>query len=143
MARFFTAFLALGLALGWGCARAGNEGGGKATDKSFTLEGKAEAVPAGEKGTATIAIKLAPEAHIEKRAPLSVKLDAQGVQVDKPKLGNADARYDERGATLAVPFDAGKAAGEGKIRADVSFYVCLKDLCEKQDRSVVIPVQVK
>ncbi|HEY3449130.1 MAG TPA: hypothetical protein VGK67_22425 [Myxococcales bacterium] len=124
--------------LGSACARAGGK-----TDGLFTVESKGPGkVATGEKGTAEIQIKVKPDGHISDEAPLKAKVAGKNVQPSKEKLSKSDATYKDGGATLAVPFTATEK-GAGSLDADLSFYMCSKEICEKQERKVSIPVTVQ
>jgi hypothetical protein len=113
------------------------------TDGLFTVEPKGPGkVAVGEKGTAQIEIKVKPEGHISDEAPLKAKVSGRNVQPAKEKLAKSDAVYKDGGATLALPFTA-TAKGAGSLDADLSFYMCSKDICERHERKVSIPVTVQ
>lgn len=117
---------------------------GGRTDHLFTVETKSPGtVAAGGKATAEIQIKVKPEGHISEEAPLKVKLAPKNAQVAKDKLAKSDATYKDGGASVPVPFTAGADKGAASIDADVSFYICAKEICEKHDRKVSIPVTVQ
>lgn len=124
--------------LGASCARAGGK-----TDGLFTVESKSPGkVASGEKATAEIQIKVKPEAHISDEAPFKAKVSGRNVTPAKDKLGKSDAVYKDGGATVALPFTA-TDKGAGSVEADLSFYMCSKEICEKQERKVSIPVTVQ
>ncbi|MGC4116590.1 MAG: hypothetical protein QM765_18865 [Myxococcales bacterium] len=130
--------VAVGVLLSAACARAGGK-----TDGLFTVETKSPGkVAAGEKGTAEIQIKVKPDGHISDEAPLKAKVSGKNVQPAKDKLAKSDAVYKDGGATLPLPFTATEK-GAGSLDADLSFYMCSKEIREKHERKVTIPVTVQ
>ena len=124
--------------MGASCARAGGR-----TDHLFSVETQGPGkVAAGQKGTAEIQIKVKPDGHISEEAPLKAQVAGKNLHPGKDKLAKSDAVYKDGGATLSVPFTATQK-GEGALQADVTFYMCSKDICEKQERKVSIPVTVQ
>jgi len=128
-----------GSLLAAGCAYAGGK-----TDGLFTVETQGPGkVAVGAKGSAAIVIKVKqPEAHISDEAPLKAKVSGKNVQVAKEKLAKSDAVYKDGGASLEVPF-TGSEKGSGAVEAELTFYVCAKEICERQERKVSIPVTVQ
>ena len=138
MKNLLSVVVAASVVLGAACAQAGGK-----TDNLFSLETKGPGkVAAGEKGSAEIVIKVKPEGHISDEAPLKAKVAGKNVQVAKEKLAKSDAVYKDGGASLALPFTATEK-GDGTIDADLSFYMCSKEICEKQERKVSIAVTVQ
>lgn len=130
--------VAMAVLLGVSCARAGGK-----TDNLFTVEAKGpEKVASGQKGSAEIQIKVKPDGHISNEAPFKAKVAGKNVQVTKDKLAKSDAVYKDGGASVSLPFTATEK-GTGSIEADLSFYMCSKEICEKQERKVSIPVTVQ
>lgn len=118
------------------CALAGK------TDGLFTVEPKPATAKAGEKGTAEIVFKVKPEGHISNEAPLKVTLTATNATLAKDKLTKSDAVYKDGGATVPVAFTAG-TKGEASIEASLVFFMCSKDICERHERKVTVPVTVQ
>ena len=112
------------------------------TDHLFTVEVPPAASKAGEKGTAQLRIQVKPEGHISDEAPLKATLKGKNVALDKEKLGKSDAVYKDGSASMTIGFTA-QAPGAGTIDADLTFYICSKEICERQERRVTIPVTVR
>jgi hypothetical protein len=114
------------------------------TDNLFTIESAATPaeLAAGEKGTVRLGIKVKSEGHIDPQAPFKAVLTAKGLKLEKEKLGRKDAVHQADGASFEVPFVA-EVKGEDSVDAELSFYICVKQICEHQKRNVSVPVKVK
>lgn len=111
-------------------------------------EGTSQKVKTGGKGTLVLAIKTKAGAHISDEAPLKVELSGDKVKPEKAKLTRADSvGKKEAGQEFAdprfeVPFIA-EAAGQGKLDAKLTFFVCTEKVCARQQKSVSLPVEVQ
>jgi ABC-type uncharacterized transport system YnjBCD substrate-binding protein len=114
------------------------------TDGMFTVEAKAspDKLAAAAKGTVEIVVKVNPEGHISNEAPLKVSLAVKNVQIAKEKYTKADAVYKDGGAALSVPFTAGEK-GAATVDAEMTFFICSKEICEKHEKKLSIPVTVQ
>jgi len=139
MKRASSILVALGLALGPTCALAGK------TDNLFTIESIAapDKLAPGAKGSAQFVIKVKPEGHISDEAPLKGTLTAKNAQLEKDKIVKADAVYKDGGASMSVPFTAGAEKGAASIEANLTFFICSKEICERHERKLVVPVTVQ
>jgi hypothetical protein len=135
----FFFLLAASLALGPVSAWAGK------TDNLFTLESKAtpDKLAPGAKGSVAIEIKVKPEGHISDEAPFKATLAAKNLQLAKDKLAKSDAVYKDRGATVSLPFTAGAEKGAASVDASLTFFICSKEICERHERKLSIPVTVQ
>jgi hypothetical protein len=112
-------------------------------EKLYSIETKAgAAVGPGAAGEASIQIKTKGEAYIHAEAPFKVALSAKNLKLDKDKLDRADAIQQPDGPLLKIPFTAG-AAGSAELSAEMTFFICTKTLCERQKKTVKIPIEVK
>lgn len=112
-------------------------------EKHYSIETQAlPAVAPGAQGKAEIKIKMKAPAYISNEAPFKVALSAKNLKLEKQKLGRDDAEHLEDGPVIRVPFTAGEA-GKAELQADMTFFVCTKTLCERQKKTVTIPVEVK
>ncbi|MBI5546433.1 MAG: hypothetical protein HY901_21330 [Deltaproteobacteria bacterium] len=136
MKRVLSSLTAAGILLAAACAQAGK------TDNLFTVETKSVPVKAGEKGKAEVQIKVKPEGHISNEAPFKATVTGKNVKLEKDKLAKPDAVYKDGGASAAIPFTAGEK-GEGTVEADLTFFMCSKEICERHQRKVSIPVTVQ
>ncbi len=136
MKRFLTCLSAAAVLLTAACAVAGK------TDNLFTVDAPAVTAKAGEKARAQIVIKVKPEGHISNEAPLKATLTAKNATLEKEKLAKADATYKDGGAVLPVDFTAG-TKGEGSLEANLVFFMCSKEICERHERKLTLPVTVQ
>lgn len=111
-------------------------------------DGTSQKVKSGAKGTLVLAIKTKSGAHISDDAPLKVELTGDKVKPEKAKLSRADSvSKKEPGQEFAdprfeVPFTA-EAAGQGKLDAKLTFFVCTEKVCARQQKSLSLPVEVQ
>jgi len=96
----------------------------------------------GAKSTAKFQIDAAPGSHVSDEAPLKISLKAEGLELGKDKLTTADI-VEGKGASpkFEVPFTATKP-GQDAIEAKATFIVCTKELCEREQEQIRIPVTV-
>ena len=128
--------LMLGVVLVAGVARADEA-------KKYELKIEPGVAKVGAKGKASVKINVAAGSHVSEDAPMKFVLKGEGVKLDKEKLTQADVT-EGKGASpkLEIPFTAEKA-GADKIEGDATFIVCTKELCEREQEHVTIPVDVK
>lgn len=112
--------------------------------KLYRVEASASQVKAGEIGTFHLAIRPLGDAHVKPETPFKGKLSATGpLTLSKAEIGYADhSKVENQGPVFDIPFQA-TAAGEGEIRADLTFFVCTAELCQRTVNQVSIPVQVR
>lgn len=112
---------------------------------------QAEATPsvqAGAQGTLHIAIETKGDAHISDEAPLKITLTGKNLAPQKATLRYQDSVAKKTAAKaypdprFEVPFTA-QAKGQGELSAKMTFFVCSKDLCSRQQKTVTLPVTVK
>ncbi|HCF62092.1 MAG TPA: hypothetical protein DFS52_29375 [Myxococcales bacterium] len=119
------------------------EAAAEQAEKLYSIEAKAgAAVASGAAGEASIQIKTKGEAYIHAEAPFKVALDAKNLKLDKDKLDRGDAIQQQDGPLLKIPFTAG-AAGPAELNAEMTFFICTKTLCERQKKTVIIPIEIK
>lgn len=101
-------------------------------------------VKVGDKGAVSIVIVPGAGRKVHEQAPLVITLKAPaGVELSKGKLGHGDvANPGEASPELRVEFTA-KEAGEGAVKADLTFFICTEKWCERQQEKVSVPVSVK
>lgn len=101
-------------------------------------------VKAGEGGTVVLSVRPKAGAHVKGETPFKALLAATGpVTIEKTELGFKDhTSIVEEGPVFEVPFKA-SAAGEGKLDADLSFYVCIAEACVKTTEKLSTAVTVK
>ena len=99
---------------------------------------------AGEK--ASVRIEVVPNAgdHVSPEAPVSLTAVAPGqLELPKAKLAREDARpTPAQGVEFSLPV-AGKDKGQGELKAQLSFYICVQNLCARQKRDLTVPVIVE
>jgi hypothetical protein len=98
----------------------------------------------GAVGSARFAVKPKPGAHVSPDAPVLVLLSSGGsVDFPKVKLTRADSKPTaEQGVEVLLPFNA-KTLGAETVKADVTFYICVKDLCARQQKSLNFAVAIE
>jgi hypothetical protein len=114
--------------------------------RSYALEPRGPGrVAVGARGSVTVAIRCEPGVHVQRQAPLRATASAPPpIAVAKARLGWEDARdaADGRGVELPVSFTA-SGPGAAEVRVRVEFFVCSDAWCVRQDREVVVPVEVR
>lgn len=113
-------------------------------DSLYSIEAQARParLPAGGKGAVDIRLRTRTGAHLSEEAPLKVSLRAQNLALARDKLTRADAQPLPDGRRFEVPFTAG-ASGAAALEAEVVFFICTEKLCERQSRTLRVPVTVQ
>jgi hypothetical protein len=111
--------------------------------KRYKIEAPAAQAKVGAKSTATLRIVASEGSHVSDEAPLKIALKGDGVKLDKELLHTADIA-DGRGASprFDLPI-TGDRKGDATITAEMTFIVCTKELCEREQEQVTIPVRVQ
>lgn len=112
--------------------------------KLYKVEASVSPVKAGETGTFHLAIKPQGDAHVKPETPFRGKISATGpITVSKADIGYADhSRVENQGPVFDLPFQA-TGPGTGEIKADLTFFVCTAELCQRTTNQVTVPVQVQ
>jgi hypothetical protein len=112
-----------------------------------STEGTSTQVKAGEKGVFVLAIKSKAGAHVSDEAPLKLVLSGSQLTPAKEKLALSDSMAKKQAGQefvdprFEVPFQA-TAAGQGKLEAKLTFFICSEELCARQQKTFSIPVEV-
>ena len=98
----------------------------------------------GEAGRAHFAVVPKAGAHVSPEAPVTIKLSGgPAIEIPKVKLGRADTKATAaQGIEVELPFTA-KSAGQEELKADVVFFICVKDLCARQQKSLSFAVTIE
>jgi hypothetical protein len=101
-------------------------------------------VKKGQKASVKVSVVTKPGAHVSPDAPVSVALSGgPGLEIPKAKLSRTDSRPSPGGGLdIELPF-IGKSAGNDELKAGLVFFVCLKELCERQQKSLAFQVKVE
>lgn len=114
--------------------------------QSYTVELKANGTyKAGTEGK--VALSLTPKAgfHVNPDYPAKFKLQdpaPEGVTFPKKVLKKEDGKFEEKAASLDVPFTAAKA-GKTKIAGTFQFSVCSDKNCFMEKAELEVEVDVK
>jgi len=127
-----------------------------------TTDGSTTKLAAGEKGKLVLSIKLDKSAHLSEEAPLKIALTGtNGAVPEKAALKYADqvSKKPEgeqyvNPVVFEVPFTVALPEGEKPSRpgekappisatvdAKMTFFVCIAELCSRQQKQVSLPVQ--
>ena len=113
-------------------------------DTLYALEATAspKALQEGGKGSISLEIKSKEGAHVSAEAPLKVTLAGTNVKIEKDKLSRADAQPGTaESPKFVIPFTA-LAKGAASVDADVVFFICTENLCERQAKKISVPLTV-
>jgi hypothetical protein len=113
-----------------------------------TPEGTSSSLKVGEQGKLVVNIRPVAGAHVSEEAPLKVQLSSEhGMTLTKTLLTQKDSvgtkGPDERYANprFEVPFTA-KQPGPATVDAKVTFFVCTESLCQRQEKTLHLSVNV-
>jgi hypothetical protein len=118
----------------------------KPEDKPYTLTTAAEPSPVATGKPCAYQLSIAPKAPwvLKTATPLKVKLAATaGLKLDKSALTWDDV-VDAHSEVKAVRTGClGAAKGEQKVDADLTFFLCTEEICQRYADKVALPVQVQ
>jgi hypothetical protein len=102
------------------------------------------ALEVGDDGRFVLEIQPRPGVHVQRQAPLRAKLGATpGIALAKTGLGRGDLVDPAVDAPrFEVAFTA-TSAGRHEVRANLQFFVCSATWCVRQERDVVLAVEVR
>ena len=115
----------------------------------ISTEGTSAQVARGKDGLLVVTIRAKGDSHISDEAPLKMSLSGKDVVWSKSEMTRKDAHADPKSPAGAkypnpqfvVPF---KVSGESAtVQVDVTFFLCTKDLCARQQKTVALPLTVK
>ncbi len=113
-------------------------------DYKIDVSGSSSEVKVGEDGVIKLVLVPKNGTKIHPQAPLEVKLsEPDGIQLEKRKLGRgdvADKAAKDPSLSTAV---SGRKAGSYNVDADVSFFLCTDEWCQRMTDRVSIPVKVR
>jgi hypothetical protein len=111
--------------------------------KKYEVKVTPASAKVGQSATARFQIDASPGSHVSDEAPLKISLKADGLKLGKDKLTTADI-VAGKGASpkFEIPFVAEKP-GQDTIEAKATFIVCTKELCEREQEKISIPVTAK
>ncbi len=116
-----------------------------ASEKLYSVEASAaqQELAAGAKGSISLEIKGKEGAYVSPEAPLKVTVSGTNVKLEKEKLSRGDLPdKTSKSPKFVVPFTAGEK-GSASVDADVTFFICTANLCERQVQKVSVPLTVK
>lgn len=100
-------------------------------------------LPRGEKGRVAVTIVTVHGVKVAADAPIEVVLRANGLKLDKTKLGKADALDAKSGhPRFEVSFVADEA-GSHTVEANLTFFVCTDKWCIRQKDKLAWAVKVR
>lgn len=109
--------------------------------------GSSTKLKVGEQGLFVLSVRTREGAHVSSEAPLKLVLQGAGLTPAKSRLGREDSvaraqpgkpHADPR---FEVPF-AAASPGKTTLDAKLTFFLCREERCERQERSLSLPVEV-
>ena len=113
--------------------------------KAYSIDtaGTTTKLKQGAKGQLKVAIKPAEGHYVSPEAPFKITLSAEALTVAKTSVSRADLDDPKAKApSFKVALTAPAKAGDGKVMADVSFFLCNETICEKKTEKVAVAVSV-
>jgi hypothetical protein len=113
--------------------------------KAYALDtqGTTTKLKPGAAGQFRLAIKPAAGHYVSPDAPFKITLAGEAVSVDKATVARADLDDPKAKAPSLKVGLKGAQAGEGKVTADVQFFLCNESVCERKTEKVTVAVSVK
>ncbi len=113
-------------------------------DYQIDTSGSSSAVSVGNDGVIKLVLVPKNGTKIHPQAPLEVKLSQpDGIKLEKRKLGRGDVA-DKAAKQPALSTDvSGQKPGSYTVDADVSFFLCTDEWCQRMTDRVSIPIKVE
>jgi hypothetical protein len=113
-----------------------------------STEGTTSSFKAGQKGKVVIEIRARSGGYIKGETPLKIELAGKDVTPEKATLSYKDSvgkkksgqDYPDPRFEVAL---SGAAPAKGQVEAKLSFFVCTDKLCARQQKTVLLPVEVQ
>jgi hypothetical protein len=109
--------------------------------------GSSTKLKVGEQGLFVLSVRTREGAHVSKEAPLKLVLQSAALKPAKSRLGREDSVASAQSGKphadphFEVPF-AAPSAGKTTLDAKLTFFLCREELCERQERSLSLAVEV-
>jgi hypothetical protein len=126
--------LAVALVVVVGCTAHADNGEEKKPNKNYTVAATTNPEAVKKDTAATYAITITPKAPwvLKPETPLKITLaPTEGLKVDKTTLTAKDLVDPKTKAKSVQTGVAAGATGEHKIAADMSFFLCKEDICQR------------
>jgi len=136
--------LAFGVALVPACAARAADS--KPADKGYALAASVDPKPVGVGKPCRYALSITPATgwQLKTATPLKVQLNAPaGLAVDKKTLTWEDLQPQQGDAKAVGTGCKGIAAGEHKLGADVTFFLCNDEICQRHVDKIELAVRVE
>ena len=120
--------------------------GKQESDKPYVLAPVAEPAPVATGKPCQYKLSITPKAPwaLKTSTPLKVKLAATpGLKLGKHVLTWQDATESQGDARAVQAGCEGVSAGQQTVDADVSFFLCTEEICQRHVDKVTLPVQVQ
>lgn len=118
----------------------------RATKDDYRIDtsGSSSEVTVGADGVIKLVLTPKNGTKIHPQAPLEVKLsEPDGIKLEKRKLSRGDISDKKaKDPTLSTEL-SGQKAGSYSVNADVSFFLCTDEWCQRMTDRVSIPIKVK
>ena len=120
--------------------------GKKEGDRPYIIAPAAEPAPVATGKPCQYRLSITPKApwHLKTTTPLKVQLaSTAGLKLTKTTLTWQDAAESTGDAKAVQTGCEGAKAGMQKVDADLSFFLCTDEICQRQTDKVSLPVQVQ
>lgn len=112
-------------------------------DYRIDVSGSSAELQVGQDGVIKLVLVPKNGTKIHPQAPLEVKLsEPDGIQLEKRKLGRGDVADKEAKDPALSTAVSGRKAGSYSVDADVSFFLCTDEWCQRMTDRVSIPMKV-
>ena len=115
-------------------------------EKNYTFELSANPSPSANNAASTFSLTIAPKTGwvLKNETPFKVTLSASdGLELAQQKFSSKDFKDPKATSkTIATTFKA-SANGEQKISADLTFFLCSKEICQRFKDTAELGVQIK
>lgn len=113
-------------------------------DYGIDTSGSSAEVAIGQDGVIKLVLTPKNGTKIHPQAPLEVKLSQpEGIKLEKRKLGRSDIADKEAKEPALQTELSGQKAGSYNVDADVSFFLCTDEWCQRMTDRVSIAIKVK
>ncbi len=117
----------------------------RASDNTYSIstQGSTQKLKPNETGTFIINITTTQTGvSIKKEAPFKLIIQANNLTVSQQKYAFKDGKKEKDTLSFAIPYSASQK-GNASLKADLDFFVCSEQWCEKRKETVVFSVTVE
>jgi hypothetical protein len=111
---------------------------------SVDTTGSTQVLRVGQRGKWVLVLQAKAPWHVDPRAPLKIRLEpGDGLAAERTALARKDALDPKAASPRFEALFTASAPGAHQAKAHLEFFLCRDTICERQTRTVALPVTAK